>query len=453
MFVLGVAGFLGVAPQAHAGVNDNVSGYAWSSTIGWISLNCTDPGTCATVDYGVKVDTTQSPTAGTMDGYAWSPHIGWISFRASDTANCPQTPCTPRIDLTTGAVTGFAKALAGSPSSGWDGWIRLGGNGFAMNPGTGVLTGFAWGSTVVGWVNFNAIVQLSPNQPVLSLVASQTQLPNPGTVDLTWTSLNVQPSSCSAPWTVATTASGTEAGVQVNQTTTFTITCTANNAPISASVTVTVVAATPLVLQANPMAVQSNNAFTDLSWSSPAQRQFTSCTISASPSTTSWSGSLPSSQVPNTTNGYTHTRQNVTVPSVANQSTVYSITCADPSTTSGSYTATATVTVYPPTPSVALSANPASLPQGGGTTNLSWATGNVTSCTASANPSGWSGTKNPTGGTDTLPVLTTTMYTIICQSPHTPPQVTASTTVYVAGTPLCSTCVPQPAPKPKFEEF
>jgi hypothetical protein len=445
-----ISGSFGISARAHAGTNDNVSGWGWSSTIGWISLNCTDPATCGSVDYGVRVDTTQSTSTGNMSGYAWSPNIGWVSFNAADTANCPGTPCAAHIDLASGAVTGWAKALAGNPASGWDGWIHLGGSGLVMNTGTGALTGYAWGSTVVGWVSFNGIVTLGG--PALSLTASQTTLATPGPVDLTWLSTNVQPSSCSAPWTTQTAANGTESGVQVSQTTTFSITCMGtNSAPITATVTVTVTSTTSLVLQANPMAVQSNNAITDLSWTSPSQTNFTSCTIHATPTTASWSGSLATSDVPNNTNGYTHQRSGVTVPSGSNSSTTYTITCLDAANQSTS--ATAIVTVFAPTPSVSLSANPSSLPQTGGSTDLSWTASNVSSCSASANPGGWSGSKSVSGGTETIPLTTTTMFTVTCQSPYSPSQVTASTTVYVAGSPLCSTCAPQAPPKPKFQEF
>ena len=37
-----------------AGADDNVSGFAWSENIGWISFNCTNLDTCAVVDYGVN---------------------------------------------------------------------------------------------------------------------------------------------------------------------------------------------------------------------------------------------------------------------------------------------------------------------------------------------------------------------------------------------------------------
>lgn len=447
-----IIAFFAVSGTAHAGVNHNVSGWGWSDTVGWISLNCTTTPTGCGVDYGVHVDTTPNSNtlipSGNMSGYAWSPNIGWISFNSSDTSTCPSSPCAARVDLTTGTVTGWAKALAGNPASGWDGWIRLGGNGLTMNTTTGALTGYSWGSTVVGWISWNGIV--TQGGPALTLTPDQTQLATPGPVNLTWTSANVQPASCSASWTAQTAASGMES-VQVNQTTTFTITCMGNNsAPITATATVTVTSTTSLVLQANPMAVQSNNAVTDLTWTSPTQTQFAGCTRTANPTASGWGGPLPGVFVPNSTNGYTHSMTNIIVP-VSQSSVTYTLTCTD--TLGNQAIATAIVTVFAPTPSISLAANPANLPQGGGTSNLSWNAGNVTSCAASANPSGWSGSKSPSGGMESVSVTTTTMFTITCQSPYSPSQVSASTTVYVAGSPPCSTCSPQPPPKPVFEEF
>ena len=61
--------------QATGSTADNVSGYAWSGTIGWISFNCTDPGTCG-LDYGVSID----GGTGDFSGYAWSENVGWIDF-------------------------------------------------------------------------------------------------------------------------------------------------------------------------------------------------------------------------------------------------------------------------------------------------------------------------------------------------------------------------------------
>lgn len=160
---------------ALAGSSHNLSGFAWSSNIGWISFNCTDRGTCGTSDYGVDVN------GGVMSGHAWSDNIGWIDFNPS--GSYPEAPMNGgRLDTTTGQVTGWAKAAAsgGPGSGGWDGWIKL--RGVWNNPGTGesgdygVLAGpevssncdwggYAWGGDdsasgdlegdeVIGWVSF-----------------------------------------------------------------------------------------------------------------------------------------------------------------------------------------------------------------------------------------------------------------------------------------------------------
>jgi len=58
---------------ASAGTEHNLSGWAWSDNIGWISFNSTN--TNDATDYGVN----ENPD-GTLVGYAWSSNIGWIQF-------------------------------------------------------------------------------------------------------------------------------------------------------------------------------------------------------------------------------------------------------------------------------------------------------------------------------------------------------------------------------------
>lgn len=141
-----------------AGTGDNTSGYAWSDTIGWISLNNLNAGDAT--NYGVNID-----TAGNFSGYAWSDNIGWVSFNASQLSGCPSGSCAPFLDWDTGIVSGWARACAGtatgncgsqaSRTDGWDGWIRL--SGLSVNTATGDFSGFAWGSDVVGWVDFSNV--------------------------------------------------------------------------------------------------------------------------------------------------------------------------------------------------------------------------------------------------------------------------------------------------------
>src|SRR5205823_5267182 len=78
----------------------NVHGYAWSDTIGWISMNCNEGSSSASSDcgasmYGVNVD----PQTGQFSGHAWSDNVGWISFNSADVSGCPYGTCTGTIDL------------------------------------------------------------------------------------------------------------------------------------------------------------------------------------------------------------------------------------------------------------------------------------------------------------------------------------------------------------------
>src|SRR3989344_5543345 len=134
--------------KVRASVADNLSGWAWSETIGWIHFN--------DANYGVNVD-----AGGAMSGYAWSENIGWISFNAADVVGCQTAPCSPTLNQTTGVVDGWAKALA-ADGNGWDGWIHLKGVATDLSP-YGVTVsgcnwdGYAWGGEVVGWIHFKGI--------------------------------------------------------------------------------------------------------------------------------------------------------------------------------------------------------------------------------------------------------------------------------------------------------
>lgn len=157
-------------PQTHAAISDNLSGWAWSSNIGWISFNCTNQGVCASSSYGVTV---APPFSGQkeLSGYAWSSNIGWITFNDSELSGCPNGPCGALIDFSNGSVTGWARAyrcVAGC-TGGWDGWIHLsgpnypspdasGGGGVTLDLATCKFKGYAWGggdnANFPGWIHF-----------------------------------------------------------------------------------------------------------------------------------------------------------------------------------------------------------------------------------------------------------------------------------------------------------
>lgn len=154
----------------------DLTGWAWSSNIGWISFNSINSSGASCASYCVQINT----STGAMTGYAWSSNIGWIKF--GGLSNIPNSGTNAAVNLTTGAVTGFVRACGGTMSGncssmtsrddGWDGWISLSGTatngsayGVTMNPATGAFSSFAWGSDVVGWLNFAATLSSTVTCP------------------------------------------------------------------------------------------------------------------------------------------------------------------------------------------------------------------------------------------------------------------------------------------------
>ncbi len=86
----------------------DLTGYAWSDTIGWISLNCANTASCATSSYKVTLDNTSN----NLTGYAWSDNIGWIEFGgANSNSGCPIGICQAR--KSGGSLLGWARTLNG----------------------------------------------------------------------------------------------------------------------------------------------------------------------------------------------------------------------------------------------------------------------------------------------------------------------------------------------------
>ncbi|MFA5291256.1 MAG: hypothetical protein WC385_03035 [Candidatus Paceibacterota bacterium] len=153
----------------------SLHGWAWSSNIGWISVNSNDSDAASSQPYSVIKN-----SDGTLSGYAWSSNIGWVKFDPEGPYPAdPQTGATLGAD---GHVTGWIRACAGAAdpescsgganalSGGWDGWIKmdpkgavdLDANGDSIkdvyfNSTTKKFSGFAWGGLNLGWVKFNAI--------------------------------------------------------------------------------------------------------------------------------------------------------------------------------------------------------------------------------------------------------------------------------------------------------
>lgn len=204
--------------EVEASSAQNVSGFAWSDNIGWISFNCKDSSgassmdTCATSDYGVNI-----ASDGYFSGLAWSDNIGWINFgqlpsELPDTTGCTSGDCRAYVDLSAPGnpvVTGWARACTvfvtgcsgalKDPSvlGGWDGWIKMSDaawtNDVYLDRADSHLKGFAWGSDVVGWIDFNplaagVLATLGPPDVTLNVDPS-TPLPVPygANAKINWT--------------------------------------------------------------------------------------------------------------------------------------------------------------------------------------------------------------------------------------------------------------------------
>jgi hypothetical protein len=159
---------MGVYVQDAGASVGNVSGYAWSDTVGWISLGGADHGLAIAED-------------GTISGYAWSDNIGWISANASDLTGCPEAPCTAKI--TSNLMSGWMRALSGdtSQSGDWDGWISLSGSSpdYGVSESiSGAFSGFAWGSDVVGWVDFSYATTSAAADRCINIDGLQTTIPS-----------------------------------------------------------------------------------------------------------------------------------------------------------------------------------------------------------------------------------------------------------------------------------
>lgn len=133
-----------------SGTAGSMTGWAWSDTIGWIDLNCSNDNSCGTSSYGLTIGSDS-----TISGYAWSDNVGWVSANASDLTGCPTAPCSARMSGS--AMAGWLKVLSSSDSQsgGWDGFISLSGSGYGPTLASNAFSGYSWGDVNVGWVNWD----------------------------------------------------------------------------------------------------------------------------------------------------------------------------------------------------------------------------------------------------------------------------------------------------------
>ncbi len=253
IFLLLVSAMFPAAALARAALPGDLSNFAWSSNIGWISFSGPN--------YWVNVDNATK----NLSGNAWSSNVGWLSFDRSNAGNPPKNDIgggsgpIAKIDAA-GKLMGWARFLSGNTATGWDGWVKL--SSVAGDPiPYGVsqvgsnLTGFAWGSEVVGWIKFcdpakGYCVTSGPPvvgfPPTVTISASPTSVPLNTSSTLTWTTTNAASCSASGGWSGSKPFSGSESTGSLTTDTTFTLSCTsATGVSAQNSVTVTVIGSQP----------------------------------------------------------------------------------------------------------------------------------------------------------------------------------------------------------------
>ena len=237
------------------------------------SLSQATPGT-----YEVYAD----KTTGMFSGYAWSENIGWIKFGGlsafpTGSGTTPQNAQLEYLDYsgsgvgaTQANIVGWARACAGtlngdcskmdSRSDGWDGWISLNGSSLDGKSGYGVslkgdgvtLSGYAWGSDVIGWIDFTGVkLSAVPNASVTVSFTNTKPIPSVlsgGSVNIAWTSAGA--STCTTTknieglsseiFSTLISSTGTSSKA-LTKNTTFIINCkSATGATASDSITVNV---------------------------------------------------------------------------------------------------------------------------------------------------------------------------------------------------------------------
>ncbi|MBL8121872.1 hypothetical protein JNM87_03920 [Candidatus Saccharibacteria bacterium] len=251
-------------------------------------------------------------------------------------------------------------------------------------------------------------VQVIPTAPSVSLTVSPSTIVSGQSATITWSATN-SPTSCTASgnWSGTKNVAGgtTSTGAMAAGSYVYNLSCTnaggtgyANNIPL----TVNNPSKPVVTLSVSPISVNTGGS-ANLTWS--VANGATSCTATASPSNSNWTGSK-------SVNGGTASTGALTTTGTKS----FTLSCTN---AGGTGTATTSVTVSSggatSPPVVSISASPTSIGTGSSST-LTWsATNSPTSCTASGS---WSGAKSASGSasTGTISTAGTYTYTLSCSN-------------------------------------
>jgi len=438
-------------PTVNLSANPSNVPYGGASTLSWTSGNATSCNATGGVNGwsgpkplsgnfytgSLTYDTTFSITCSNSSGSASDSVTVYVDDQVIEypdpTVNLTANPSNIQYGGSSTISWNSSNANSCYASGGVTGW-----------PGSKPTSGTFYANNLTNTVTFNItctgnggsasdsatvyVGQQPIQNPTVNLSANQTNLQYNGSTSLNWYSNNA--TSCNASggtngWAGPKPLSGTFYTGNLQNTTSYSITCSNSSGSASDSVTIYVTQAPPpppppppqyptVNLTANPSNV-SYGGSSSITWTST---NATSC--SASGGTSGWAGPKPTSGYFYATN-LTHT-------------VVFYITCYN-----GSLSASDSVTVYvtqapppppppPQYPTVDLSANPTNIFSGSSTT-LSWTSSNATSCVASGGTNNWFGSKNLSGSENTGALFNHTTFTLTCS--NNSGSASDSVTVYV----------------------
>lgn len=312
-----VAASVVIPHQTKAAGTMSVTGYAWSSYLGWISFSGTG--------YGVLED----QFSGDFSGYAWSSNLGWISFGSSDGSHPAAS-----VDFITGKVTGWARACAAfadknacsgaldANSGGWDGWISLSGTatdgsayGITQSSTCG-WSGYAWGSDAIGAIGVSGTAAdgssygvAGTDQPTCAGLPTATLSANPSTIDsgqsstLSWSSARATSCTAVGGFSTGGATSGSASTGALSSTQNYRISCTGSAGTASSNIATVTVLVPTVSISASPDRVVTSgggsggNGSTTISWNAT---NVNTCTITKNGAT--WK-TLTSSGSPRTLSG------------------------------------------------------------------------------------------------------------------------------------------------------
>lgn len=173
--ILNIAVILSPVRYVGATTAENVTGWAWSATGGWLSMNDMNVG-AGGGSYGVHIDAVTS----NVNGFAWSSNAGWICFGDSCNVHAECAGDPPGAMTTSSAYMDTDGELHGWARfcnlKGEEGWISLNCDNLDLcaasdygvqvnlvptSPTFGEFSGWAWNGLASavgwGWIDFSGV--------------------------------------------------------------------------------------------------------------------------------------------------------------------------------------------------------------------------------------------------------------------------------------------------------